>query len=176
MVSPPTGRLDAGLTIAPRGYPRGSEISRGRGLVPKLQERRPRMRVDRDFRELFPHPALDARPGDASTNPRAAILVPARVTSEEGEMTAAIQQLSAGGARLRVPRLLHTGAEVQLDIELPGGRVSVSGVVRSAYTDDDGLEGIGVQLVDPSPQARQALAAHAADQNRRRSAAKLATG
>jgi hypothetical protein len=129
------------------------------------------MRVDRDFRELFPHPAPDALPGDARTNPRAAVLLAARVTSDEGEMTAAIQQLSSGGARLRVPRLLHAGAEVQLVIELPSGHVSVSGVVRSAYTDDDGLEGIGVQLVDPSPQVREALATHAADQNRRRAAA-----
>jgi hypothetical protein len=134
------------------------------------------MRVDRDFRELFPYPAADSHPGDAHTNPRATTLVAARVTSDEGEMSAAILQLSAGGAQLRVPRLLPPGVEVQLEIDLPNGRVSVSGVVRSAHTDDDGLEGIGVQLVDPSPQVREAIAAHGADQARRRSAATRAAG
>jgi hypothetical protein len=134
------------------------------------------MRVDRDFRELFPHPAADPAHGDVRTNPRATTLVAARVTSDEGEMSAAILQLSAGGAQLRVPRLLHPGAEVGLEIDLPNGRVSVSGVVRSAHTDDAGLEGIGVQLVDPSPQVRAAIAAYEAEQDRRRTAAQRAAG
>jgi hypothetical protein len=132
------------------------------------------MRVDRDFSELFAHTAIQACTHPADTNPRATTLVSARVTSEEGEMSGACIELSTGGARLRVPHLLPLGAEVLLAIDLPSERISVKGVVRSSLLDADGLETIGVQLVDPSPQTRGVLAAHAADQERQRSRASRA--
>jgi Tfp pilus assembly protein PilZ len=132
------------------------------------------MRVDRDFSELFSHHADESLPDGAHTNPRATTLVSAHVTSEEGEMSAACLELSAGGAYLRTTRLLAVGTDVELVIDLPRERVAVRGVVRLAHIDESGLEGVGVQLVDQSPQARGALETYLADLERVRTRATLA--
>lgn len=129
------------------------------------------MRIDHDFRELFSYPNDLPQEADAQTRPRAATLLSVKVTSDEGEISAACLELSTGGAYLRVSRLIPTGASVQLDIDLPGDRISVHGVVRTAHIDEDGLEGIGVQLVDASPQVAASIVAYCAARARVRSGA-----
>jgi len=136
-------------------------------VAPKVHFGVPHMRVDRDFRELYLPPGEPTSLRDAHTNPRATTLVSVDVTGEEGPMRAGCIELSAGGAQLRVPRLLPVGAEVGLEIDLASERVSVRGVVRSTHIDQDGLEAVGVQFVEPGPHARGLLAAYCDEQNRR---------
>ena len=62
-----------------------------------------------------------------------------------------------------------------LEVDLPGERVSVRGVVRSTHIDRDGLEAVGVQFVEPSPHARGVLTAYCDEQNRRQARAVTAS-
>ena len=120
------------------------------------------MLTDRSFSELFSDPYASAEGGEQRTNPRAATLLPVKVTCDEAALTANCIELSAGGILLRTQRPLPAGTAVQLEIDLPTGAAFVGGTVRWSLVGADGVDEVGVQLVAVSERAAQAIAAYRA--------------
>lgn len=118
--------------------------------------------ADRSFSELFSDPDASEEAVEQRTNPRAATLLPVKVTCDEAALTAACVELSSGGVLLRTPRPLPAGTTVQLEISLPKGSVFVGGTVRWSRVDGDGVDEMGVQLVAVSERASQAIAVYRA--------------
>jgi PilZ domain len=142
----------------PRGAGFLNETRRG-SLVSNLLLSGPVL-ADRSFSELFPDPESTPEGGEQRTNPRAATLLPVRVTCDEAAFTATCVELSCGGILLRTQGPLASGTTVQLEIALPKGPVFVGGTVRWARVDDEGIGEVGVQLVAVSERAALSIATY----------------
>lgn len=125
------------------------------------------MLADRTFAELFGVPAAAKTAAEAQTNPRASTLLPVKVVADEAVLSCACAELSRGGIRLRASRPLSVGAQVELEIALPGEPATVHGVVRGSEVDEQGLDVVAVQFTSVSARASAAIEAHRAATARR---------
>lgn len=96
---------------------------------------------------------------DRRKNARIRISVEVSITSGSNFYAGRTRDISESGVFVETSVALPVGAVIDLELTLAGSRHAVRGEVAWVLGAVDGaIEGVGVQLVDPCPRTRAAIA------------------